>query len=213
MIMRFARGLLIAAALAGASGLAGAQQNPAAMGCGGLGNNYGPFDYRTDKNKLGVVEQFHFDSGVENLSRGKSSTLGGDIDYTLRAFPNHHRALMAMMTLAQRENTDRPRGANYSVECYMVRAEAFQPNDAMVKVIHGLYLMRRGATEQAVEKLEAAQAAGAANANVHYNLGLAYVKLKQYDKALVSARRAYELGFPLPGLRNQLKRAGKWPDE
>ena len=32
----------------------------------------------------------------------------------------------------------------------------------------------------------------------------------QYDKALASAHRAYGAGFPLPGLKNKLKRAGKW---
>ena len=42
------------------------------------------------------------------------------------------------------------------------------------------------------------------------DLGLAYADLKQYDKALESAHRAYGAGFPLPGLKNKLKRAGKW---
>ncbi len=48
------------------------------------------------------------------------------------------------------------------------------------------------------------------DANVHYNLGLAYVDLKQYDKALLSAHKAYQLGFPLMGLKNRLQRAGAW---
>jgi tetratricopeptide (TPR) repeat protein len=46
--------------------------------------------------------------------------------------------------------------------------------------------------------------------NVHYNLGLAYFELKDYDQALEHAKRAYALGHPLPGLRDKLKRAGKW---
>jgi hypothetical protein len=30
------------------------------------------------------------------------------------------------------------------------------------------------------------------------------------DRALEHAHRAYALGYPLPGLRNRLKRAGAW---
>ena len=215
MQMRFAWCLLVALAMACASGNALAQRNNlAAMGCGDFsGGGYGPFDYRTDKHKLGVVESFHFDSGVESLTRGKStSVIGGDIAYTLHAFPNHHRALMAMMNLGFREKRPQVGGAKYSVECYMARAEAFRPNDPMVQVIYGLYLMRAGRPGDAVKKLEGARAQGENDANVHYNLGLAYVQLRQYDKALESAHRAYGLGFPLPGLRNQLQRAGRWRD-
>jgi hypothetical protein len=36
--------------------------------------------------------------------------------------------------------------------------------------------------------------------------------MKQFDKSLESAHRAYALGFPLPGLREKLKRAGKWQE-
>ena len=57
---------------------------------------------------------------------------------------------------------------------------------------------------------EAALAAAGDNANVHYNLGLAYVDLKRYDKALDSAHAAYRLGFPFPGLKNKLQRVGAW---
>lgn len=185
-----------------------AQSQLATMGCGSLQNAYGPFDYRTDKGKLGIVEQHHFGPAQESLT--KKAGLGGNIDYTLRAFPNHHRALMAMMKLGFRDRTSKPYGADYTIECYMIRAETFRPDDAMVKVIYGLYLMQSGRQKDSVSKLEEARGIDSQNANVNYNLGLAYMDLKQYDKALESAHRAYGAGFPLPGLRNKLKRAGKW---
>jgi tetratricopeptide (TPR) repeat protein len=94
----------------------------------------------------------------------------------------------------------------------MMRAEVFRPDDAMVKVIYGLYLMQSGRAKDAIAKLEAAREGDSQNANVNYNLGLAYAELRQYDKALESAHRAYEAGFPLPGLRNKLQRAGQWRD-
>lgn len=193
-----------------ASGGSFAQGQLAQLGCGSLQNAYGPFDYRTDKDKLGIVEKYHFGATQENLTKGAG--LGGNIDYTLRAFPNHHRALMSMMKLGFREKRAKPHGADYTVECYMVRAEAFRAEDAMVKVIYGLYLIQSGRSGEAVGKLETARELDSRNANVHYNLGLAYFDLKQYDKALESAHKAYAGGFPLPGLRDKLKRAGKWQD-
>lgn len=179
--------------------------------CGGLENGYGPFDYRSAKHKLGVVERHHFTRQVESLKRGSTSAYpGSDLDYTLRAFPNHHRALMAMMGLVAKEKSHRPRGANFEAECYFIRAERFRPDDGMVKMIYGLFLLRDGKDEAAVRKLEQARDSQENNANFHYNLGLAYFELKDYDKALASAHQAYAMNFPLPGLRDKLVRVGRW---
>lgn len=198
--------------LAIAAGSASAQI-VAGGACGALENGYGPFDYRSDKSRLGIVETYHFTPSVETLRSGKSGPLGGDLDYTLRAFPNHHRALMSMMKLGQREKVAKPQGAQFSVECYMQRAEVFRPTDGMVKTIYGLYLLKAGRTQDAIRKLEAARNLDERDSNVHYNLGLAYFELGHYDQALASAHRAYAAGFPLPGLRDKLKRAGKWRDQ
>ena len=111
--------------------------------CGSLEKapgGYGPFDYRVSKDKLPLVEGYHFDSGVETLTKQKTGFFGGDIDYTLRAFPNHHRALMAMINLGVKEKAQKPRGANFTVDCYLMRAEQYQPDDGMVKAIFGIYL-------------------------------------------------------------------------
>jgi tetratricopeptide (TPR) repeat protein len=70
--------------------------------------------------------------------------------------------------------------------------------------------MDTGKTQDAVQKLEKAAELNSENGNVHYNLGLAYFTLKDYEKSLAHAQRAYALGFPLPGLRNKLEKAGKW---
>lgn len=181
------------------------------LACGSLEKGYGPFDYRTDKDKLGIVEQYHFTTEVETLRRGKTTTkIGGDLAYTLRAFPNHHRALMAMVKLAQREGTTKPEGSTFTVDCWFERAERFRANDGMVKVVYGLYLLNRNQNKEAIDKLMQAKELGADDANIHYNLGLAFMRVKDYDHALESAHRAYALGYPLPGLRDQLRRQGKW---
>jgi len=37
-----------------------------------------------------------------------------------------------------------------------------------------------------------------------------HLKKKDYELAIIYAKKAYELGFPLPGLRNKLMKIGKW---
>ena len=182
--------------------------------CGSLKNHFGPFDYRSaSPEQRRLVEGTHFTPKVESLAGGNTTiTPGGDMGYTLNVFPNHHRALMALIKLSEREKTDKPRDMGYTVACRFERAERFRPDDATVKMLHGIYLMRKGKMQAAADKLEEANSLAGENANIFYNLGLAYFDLKQYDKALTSAHAAYELGFPLPGLRDKLKRAGKWSD-
>jgi tetratricopeptide (TPR) repeat protein len=183
------------------------------MGCGSLEFGYGPYDYRSSKEKLAVVERFHFTPKVENLLGGENQvTAGADLAYTLAASPNHHRALMAVMKLAEKEKRVKPLHMPYSVDCYFERAERFRPDDSMVKTIHGIYLIRSRKLQAGTEKLESALSQAGENANIYYNLGLAYFDLKQFDKSLESAHRAYALSFPLPGLRDKLKRAGKWSE-
>ncbi len=195
---------LLAAAL-GAAGEAEAFEE-----CGSLQNAYGPYDYRVDKDRLGIVEGAHFTAEVESLRSGRSGYIGGDIDYTLRAFPNHPRALMAMMRLGEREHAERLRGAHYSVRCYFERAVRFRPNDATARMIYGTYLARHGKNTEALEQLEAASGYAGDDANVHYNLGLVYFSLGKYDEALSHAQTAYRRGFPLPGLKDKLRQAGQW---
>jgi Tfp pilus assembly protein PilF len=181
--------------------------------CGSLQNAFGPIDYRSaspaNKN---LVERAHFTATVERLQRGNTTIRPGpDIDYTLRAFPNHPRALSAMMRLAEREKVAKPHGSRYTIDCWFDRALRFQPEDGAVRMLFGTYLARHGKPKEALEQLELArELLGDNDGNAHYNLGLAYTDLKQYDKALEHAHKAYALGFDLPGLRAKLQRAGKW---
>lgn len=180
--------------------------------CGPIQNAYGPFDFWVDKDKLGIVEGAHFTPEVETLRRGKSGRIGGDIDYTLRAFPNHPRALFSMVKLGERDRTEQPAGANFTVRCYLVRAIRFRPEDSMARMIYGTYLAKKKKNAEALEQLEIALKFAPDNANLFYNLGLVYFDLKEYDKALSSAHKAYQLGFQLPGLRLKLEKAGQWHD-
>lgn len=180
--------------------------------CGQLQNGYGPFDYRKDRDKLPIVDNSHFTPEVEMLMRGVSGYIGGDLDYALRAFPNHHRALVAMMRLGEREKTSKPRGANYTVECYFDRATRFVPNDTVVRSLYATFLSKAGRRDDALAQLEQAVQHATDNPFAHYNIGLVYLEMKVYDKALVQAHRAIELGFPRTELADGLRQAGAWKD-
>jgi Tfp pilus assembly protein PilF len=193
--------------------LAAAQLRADEIECGSLQNHYGPFDYRTaQRSHIDVVEKHHFTSRVETLQGAMTGKIGGDIDYTLKVFPNHPRALLSMATLAEREKTNKPAGSQYTLDCWFDRAMRFQPGDGVVQVIYGITLLRQDKTREAIDRLESAVELLGDNANAYYNLGLAYFKTKDYDTALKYAHKAYAAGFPLPGLRNKLEQVGKWRD-
>lgn len=184
--------------------------------CGELyGVGYGPFDYLerySFQGELKIVEAHHFTYEVENLIRGKSGNLGGDLDYTLRAWPNHHRALVSLSKLSVRDKSTRIQGLKWPVECYFDRAIRFNSTDAKVRSIYGGYLSHRGRTKEAIEQLEIAVKLEPDNVTALYNLGLMYFKQKQYKKANDYAQKAYGFDFPLQGLKNKLIKAGKWQE-
>lgn len=195
--------------------LAGAGSVSAANFCGELKNAYGPFDYRqrgANADSFLLVESAHFTADVENGVRGSSGNIGGDLDYTLRAIPNHHRALATMGRLSANGKVIMVPGAKYPVECYFDRAIRFAPDDGSVRAAYGSFLYSQGKTEKAFQMFRQAADLDPDNAAVNYNLGLAYFNKKDYDNALIHAKKAYQLGFPLPGLKSKLLAVGKWDE-
>ena len=172
----------------------------------------GDYTNADDRQGLSVVEQFHFTPKVEQLIAGASDSIGGDIGYTLEHFPNHHRALAAMAKLALREKTSKPQGAKYTVECYFDRALRFKPGDPQVHSLFGGYLLALNQIDPALDQLQEAARLDPGNATTHYNLGLLYLKKKDYARSRASAQQAYALGFPLAGLKNKLIAAGQWQE-
>lgn len=175
---------------------------------------YGPYDYTNPNhraNRLEIVERHHFTTEIEQHKQ-RVRDLGDNLDYTLKTFPNHHRALASMSELAQKEQTNRIEGMDYSVDCYFKRAAEFAPEDGLVHMVHGMALYNQGDVDKALDKLERAAELEPDNANVHYNYGLVLFENGDQEAAREHAERAYELGFPLPGLRNKLQQAGYWSD-
>ena len=194
--------------------------------CGPLANNFGPYDYRPEKfvpddmdshkQKRWLVESAHFLPRVEFLIGGNrpdsKEPPGGDIDYTLRAFPNHHRALMSVMKYGERKKNPKPADLRYTVECYFERAIRFKPDDTIVRMLYATYLTKNSRLPEAVSQLEASDSLAAENPFTHYNIGLVYFDMKNYGKALAQAHRATALGFERTELRDLLKGVNKWQE-
>jgi hypothetical protein len=157
---------------------------------------------------LAIVEQWHFTEDVRALRRGVGTYVIGDLEYVLNWFPNHHPALDALVRLALREGTTQPQHAKADIECRFEWAIQTQPRDAMVRVIRANYYHRLGRHNDAREQLRIALTLAPDDPEVHYNLGLALYRLGDYENARIHAAEAYGRGYPLPGLRNMLARAG-----
>lgn len=197
--------------------------------CGPIaGNHYGPYDYRPDhfvatpgdqenhSYKRMLVDGAHFTPRVENLigaqSGGQIGPPGADLNYTLRAFPNHHRALIAVMRYGEKAKSDKPAGLSMVVECYFERAVRFKPNDMIVKMLYATYLIKNKRVLEAAAQLEQATVLAKDGAFTHYNIGLVYFDMKNYGKALAQAHQAIALGFERTELRDLLKGVNQWQD-
>jgi len=172
----------------------------------------GAMDYLDSKyqERIQGIEHNHLNSDVENLVKGQSTARpGGDIRFILNDIPNDHRALAAMLRLGLLERTEMPAETEpYTVRCWLHRATLFNPRDGTPFLLYGVYLARNGLNKEAASQLEQAGKLLPDNPEVEYNLGLVYLDLKDYKTAQAHGKRAYELGFPLPGLRRKLAAAG-----
>ena len=189
--------------------LASAQAVP---GCGNLQSQgqFGPFDYYDPEAKgvsLSLVEGRHFTPEVEQLVRGKTSVSPiEDLDYTLRAFPNHPRALNAVARWALQGGSFQTAMVP-SADCYFRRAIAFRPEDAIAHMLFGTYLWKRGKDSEAAIQYEEAFRLAPTSAEVNYNAGLFFLKQGDLARAKKHAEVAYAGGYPLPGLRNKIAAA------
>jgi tetratricopeptide (TPR) repeat protein len=178
--------------------------------CGELKNAYGPYDYADPQHRphLPIVEGRHFTRRIETLKSGNAMA---DIDYTLRAFPNHHRALYAMAQYFL-QNTYSTSGKYYTPDCYFDRAMRFRANDPLVRMVYGIYLQRKGELKDALGRYNEAFTKIPDLVELNYNMGLLYIELGNNKKALFHARKVYNKGYPLDGLKNMLKRKGLWTE-
>lgn len=198
--------------------------------CEGGGQAFGPYDYFDvneegdalyQEGRLWEARWRHFDRGLRHLNadpflQPNYQNAEHEFDYMLRAYPNHPDVLRAIIDLEFRKRQNNDAGQSMLIsrnpppECYFQRAIEFRPDHTHIYTLYGLYLHRLKRYEAAVEQYDRALEIDAKNAEVNYNAGLAHLKLSNYDASRMHAEKAYAAGYPLPGLRRQLERAGKW---
>ncbi len=192
---------------------------------------FGPYEYtdRARHQELNLVDSFHFTPYMQELAVNGFTSLkpkvkedfgepeqvvAANLDYALYAFPNHHRALyaMAVWQLRMRGQSETHLrqlmvGINFRpAECYFLRAIMWNANDGTVRQVYGTFFHKAGDLRRAEEQYAIALKLIPNSAELHYNVGLLYVSLKDYEKAREHAARAQELGYPLKGLQKQLER-------
>lgn len=171
---------------------------------------FGPYDYRTHKDRLPVVENRHFTPRVEQLIQGETTTDPmGDASYTLIRFPNHHRALYSAVRYSLGES-DFDAFDKYRAECFLQRAIYYAPTDSVPYLLYGLYLHRLDLLDQSLEKYQAAEKLAPNDANMQYNMGLVYFDIGNFEQSRRYAKEAYNHGIEFPGLRRKLEEAGHW---
>jgi tetratricopeptide (TPR) repeat protein len=156
------------------------------------------------------INRNHLDPAVELLNkRDVSRNVISDLSFILNHWPNHYPALQALIRY-KLGGGDEDRDPYRSVECYFEIALQFVPNDANVLVLYGIYRYKSGDSDRAELYWKQALQNDPNSADAHYNLGLLYVEESRFRDALEHATKAYDLGYPLPGLKGKLIRAGYW---
>ena len=144
---------------------------------------------------------------MESLVKGNSGTVAGDLDYTLRAFPNHHRALYSVAQYAFRGAAQGSSPTLRSAECYFQRAIAFRTDDETVRMLYANYLSKRKDVAEARKQYEKALELAPNSPEVNYNAGLFFLADGDLKLAKEHARVAYKGGYPLMGLQKKIAEA------
>ena len=150
----------------------------------------------------------HTSPAVEHISAGEySHRVMADLNFTLSRWTNHVVALEALIqyTVAGGKSYEFP-----PAECYFASAHRWDPDDISPYLLEGQFYFAVHQYERAAQSYQQALKIDDGSADAHYNLGLVYLQLQNYDAALSHAQAAYLAGYPLPGLRKRLQDLGKW---
>lgn len=196
------------------------------MECGALTTHFGPWDFYDPANhkrtgaafqgRVKIVTGKHLTKNMLRLKRGSTALdIMQDLDYTLRAIPNHPQALdLASRFSYQRSISEsfkkRQKKLTLTAECYFDRAFRLTPTRAEVWMIYGIHNHRFKNYKKAISNYLKANKLGLDSPEINYYLGLSYFADADYDNARKQATKAYDGGYPLEGLKNKLVRINQW---
>jgi hypothetical protein len=201
---------------------------------------FGPYDYyrppKTVHAPIALVESAHLGFIVADQLRQKDYCgYQSNLNYTLRAFPNHPKALVMMAEYlaahrpcpareepnsvansvwAIENNSWQERNTDFFFQTalnFMTEDTRVIPKYAETHALYGDWLRKNGRADEAMTQYEAARALKPGYANTYYGLGMLYLDQKNIAKATENAKKAYALGKPPTDLKDRLVAAGSWP--
>jgi len=206
---------------------------------------FGPYDYyKPPKGALQLVESAHMGTVIAGDRYRKNwCAYFGNLDYTLRAFPNHPEALVLMAeylderspcsTNASRTGTSgrspleiaaaiesgawRERNADY----YFERATSYKAKDAPTakvdypetRVLYGKFLYTHRRPDDALTQFKEVIKRQHRSAEAHYYVGLILFEKNDTKAAKQQFKTAQEMGQPPAELKTKLINIGQWREK
>lgn len=154
---------------------------------------------------LRTVESYHLGPAQERLRQKHYPQARNELAFILRYFPNHPQGLLLLGKLCEewKSPTCLP-------DVVFEKAIRVRPDEPSIYVVQGIHLHRSKRYNEAVASYEKALELNPDSVNGHYNLALTLLDTNQLERSNRHAQRAYALGAPLAGLRDRLKKAGRW---
>lgn len=203
---------------------------------------FGPYDYyKPPRGALSLVERAHMGTIIaEAKHRGLWCVYYENIDYTLRAFPNHPEALTLMADyLSARAPCGRgggeaaPRGRSplelataieagawraRDADYYFEKGIGYKPKDSPTsvvnrpetRVLYGKYLYSQKRLDDALKQFTEAAKLEPSSAESHYYLGLIHFDKNDAATARQHIEKAQKLGQPPVALKQKLINVGQW---
>ena len=161
-----------------------------------------------DEHFFEMVESAHLANMEKRLKTNQGEVASWrDIEYVLNHIPNHPKALWYLIRFSREFKDYKPQDADVFFE----KAIQWSPEEPNTRVLYGLHLQKYPKLKEVIEQYNIALKYDPNHVEAHYNLGLALLEAGDIDSAKLHAKKAYELGYPLPGLREKLKKLNAWP--
>ena len=181
--------------------------SPAATAQQANNDYYAPRPTQAERQLFNNVQGHHLAPGRAAMEKGEFPPALEHFEFILGYYPNHPQALFALSELCLKWKHPT---CDLKAEQWLQKAIERNPEAAQSYVVQAMHLHRKNKLDAAVKVYKRAIELAPNSVNAHYNLGLAYADLKQYDLANLHAQKSLALGANLPGLRARLEKVGKW---
>ncbi|HEX9812409.1 MAG TPA: tetratricopeptide repeat protein [Burkholderiales bacterium] len=206
---------------------------------------FGPYNYyNPPKGALQLVESAHMRTVIAgDRHRGNWCAYYGNLDYTLRAFPNHPEALVLMAEYLDVRSPCSNNNARSSskgksplelaaaieagawhertADYYFKKGIRYKPKDAPnsvvnypeTHVLYGKYLYTHKRSEDALTQFKDAIKLEPRSAEAHYYLGLILFEKNDTEAAKRHIQTGYKISQPPVELKQKLINIGQWREK